>query len=300
MGAMTHIEVIDSLLAHVDNSTQVAAPMAVFAATKVGSSFLARGRVPIPDVMAVKCSFTCPVVTIYEVKATRADFLSDIRTDKWRKYLPYCHKFYFATAADVCDRRELQDGVGLMRLSARGHWSTVRGAAVRRPEPDPTDGPLLLALLFAQGMYKRAQRDLADRLAAIDRNHYQHLRHDAARAFAQRLAGHEKECARPQNDVWRLCQQLKGPDDRWGERVLEELKLFSSAGYSPHDVLHWCQCGAWGLVCPPGDGTGILTHWHNGAEGKDVRSGYCAKCRCELPEGAPAIPLVPASEVVAA
>lgn len=69
------------------------------------------------DLWVMRPSWTKPMVTIYEVKVSRQDFLRD---DKWRNYLPYCNAFWFAVAPGVVDPREIQEGVGLLELSKTG------------------------------------------------------------------------------------------------------------------------------------------------------------------------------------
>ena len=85
------------------------------------------------DVLRVSESYTRFEVFAYEVKASRADFLNDIRTGKWRAYLPYCHRFYFAVSYGVCEVSEVPIECGLLirRKSGKG-WQTVRQAPVRQ------------------------------------------------------------------------------------------------------------------------------------------------------------------------
>jgi hypothetical protein len=51
----------------------------------------------------------------YEVKVTRSDFVND---NKWKKYLPFCHSFYFAAPRGLIKPEELSDGVGLIEICA--------------------------------------------------------------------------------------------------------------------------------------------------------------------------------------
>lgn len=55
-----------------------------------------RNGVPRADIVTIMPSYTRFLITIYEVKSNRADFLSEIKSGKWKKYLPHCHRFYFA------------------------------------------------------------------------------------------------------------------------------------------------------------------------------------------------------------
>lgn len=61
-----------------------------------------------------------PKLTIYEVKVSRADFLSDIRSDKWRKYLPFCHRFYFVFPVSLpINREEIPEPAGAILWDAK-------------------------------------------------------------------------------------------------------------------------------------------------------------------------------------
>lgn len=54
-------------------------------------------------------------VRIYEVKSSRADFLSDT---KWERYLPYCTQFAFVAPAGAIQHWELPRDVGLIEYGA--------------------------------------------------------------------------------------------------------------------------------------------------------------------------------------
>ncbi len=65
-------------------------------------------------------------VRIYEVKSSRADWLSDA---KWERYLPYCTHFAFVAPAGAIARWELDRDVGLIEY---GHPALERMLANRR------------------------------------------------------------------------------------------------------------------------------------------------------------------------
>lgn len=54
-------------------------------------------------------------VRIYEIKASRADFLRD---GKWENYLPYCTHFSIVCAAGIVQRWELPREVGLIEYGS--------------------------------------------------------------------------------------------------------------------------------------------------------------------------------------
>jgi len=72
------------------------------------------------------------VLEAYEVKATRADFLSDIRSAKWRRYLPRLTRFNFAAPIGVVKESDLPPEAGLiemgLRKDGRYYWHRVRRA----------------------------------------------------------------------------------------------------------------------------------------------------------------------------
>jgi len=66
------------------------------------------------DALAFKHSWATPNIKGYEIKTSRADFLSD---KKWPGYLDYCHMFYFVCPKGMISRKEIEDmdeNVGLI------------------------------------------------------------------------------------------------------------------------------------------------------------------------------------------
>jgi hypothetical protein len=54
-------------------------------------------------------------VRIYEIKASRADFLRD---DKWERYLPFCTHFSFVVPSGLIARWELDPQIGIIEYGA--------------------------------------------------------------------------------------------------------------------------------------------------------------------------------------
>ena len=114
-----------------------------------GSRFLERR--PCPDALRVRMSYTRPDFAIYEIKVSRPDFLSDIRSDKWQTYLPYCSRFYFATPEHgVATIDDIPFVAGWMTRGEKG-WRTVKTPKVREFEPDYH---FALALLISEQKYR--------------------------------------------------------------------------------------------------------------------------------------------------
>ena len=114
-----------------------------------GSRFLERR--PCPDALRIRMSYTRPDFAIYEIKVSRPDFLSDIRSDKWQTYLPYCSRFYFATPdIGVATIEDIPFVAGWMVRGANG-WRTVKTPKVREFTPD---FHYALALLISEQKYR--------------------------------------------------------------------------------------------------------------------------------------------------
>ena len=125
---------------------------------KPGPTYLRYKGAPRADLVEVKPSYTRFCVAIYEVKISRSDFLSDIKTEKWRSYLPRCHRFYFATPAGMVDINEIPEEAGWIVRGDRG-WKVMKAAPVRETE---IPKEMLLSLLFTKQKNRHAKqhRDL--------------------------------------------------------------------------------------------------------------------------------------------
>ncbi len=124
----------------------------------LGSSYANDHKVQRADVITVKPSYSRFCITIYEVKISKADFLSDIRTEKWKGYLPHCHRFYFAVPAGMVKKEEIPEGAGLIYRADNG-WNTQ---IAPKPRDIEISQETLLSLLFSkqreQYQYKKRNR----------------------------------------------------------------------------------------------------------------------------------------------
>jgi hypothetical protein len=111
----------------------------------LGSPYL-QSSVQRADVLEIKPSYTRFCVSIYEVKISRSDFQSDIRSEKWRGYLDHCHRFYFAVPAGMVNKQEVPPEAGLIVRGETG-WVTQKAA-----KPRDTEIPYmtLLSVAFAR------------------------------------------------------------------------------------------------------------------------------------------------------
>lgn len=83
---------------------------------------------PRPDVMAFpRWRYDLPQIHAYEIKISRSDLLSDLNSDKWRKYLEHCQSVTFAMPHGLAKKEEIPAECGVMFRTARG-WRTERRA----------------------------------------------------------------------------------------------------------------------------------------------------------------------------
>lgn len=113
-----------------------------------------RSGVQRADVVTVKPSYKRFCLSMYEVKVSRSDFLSDIRSEKWMGYLGHCHRFYFACLSGVADAADIPDPAGLYVCGPNG-WACRRGA-----KPLATEIPqeTMMSLLFMRQRPTEQQR----------------------------------------------------------------------------------------------------------------------------------------------
>lgn len=145
MDELTHRQLADEL-ALVKTMSLVEVPL--------GRMWGERNRVPRADVLEIKPRYEDFVVTIYDVKRTRTDLLKSLREEKWKKYLPHCHRFYFACVKGIVHKRDIPTGVGLT-LRGKNGWYTPHAAAFRDLEI-PLD--TMKAIMF-----QRVKKELNDR-----------------------------------------------------------------------------------------------------------------------------------------
>lgn len=108
-------------------------------------------------------------ITIYEVKTNRTDFLNDIQSGKSRKYLPYCHYFYYAAPKGLICLKEIRETynfpeAGLIEYNPNKNiWRCPwRGKALERKIEIP-DGLMMSLILKGFKMnykYQGLKRDI--------------------------------------------------------------------------------------------------------------------------------------------
>lgn len=67
-----------------------------------------------PDVLAINKSYTRWNPTVYEIKVSRSDFLSDVKSGKWAKYYDAASAVSFAVPAGLVKKTEVPEKAGLI------------------------------------------------------------------------------------------------------------------------------------------------------------------------------------------
>jgi len=126
----------------------------------LGSAWLKkRGeKTPRADLLMCRPSYKRFIISIFEIKVTRSDFLSDIRSAKWREYLNHCDRFYFATLKDIVSVEDIPSEAGLVLRGEKG-WYTKK--------PSPMTGTVidtntLKSIIFAKQRRSAREKRLDD------------------------------------------------------------------------------------------------------------------------------------------
>lgn len=116
------------------------------------------------DAWAMKKSWANPLVTAYEIKVSRSDFLND---HKMQDYMDYCNEIYVVAPKGVLGLNEIPEEFGYLEVSANGKKLFTKKKAKYRPCTLSED--FLRSILFskADDFYSRLDtptRALARRL----------------------------------------------------------------------------------------------------------------------------------------
>ena len=216
---MTHSDLIDSLAIQLHDPGRV-----VICGVGIGSRWLQGGHIPIPDVMMFKKSYTNPDVTIFEVKASRADFQSDINKGKYRKYLGISNRMFFALPAGMVQKEEVPVECGLWTWKKeKNSWSSRKAAQRRECDLNQIEWE---SIMFALHDNQIRFRDLSERIVA-DRNvELEHVAKNLHYEFGETIRKH-RESVRKLKDLKDELAELLGCEASWtsiryGIRKLKE------------------------------------------------------------------------------
>jgi len=165
----THNELVESLELHLDNpmgfSNQGAFSLSNFS-MGIGN------RNGFADVVTINASYSNSLFTVYEVKASKQDFRSDVNSGKYLKYLEVCNRLFFAAPKGIISKKDLPEGVGLISYNPEKGWRVTKGAPVKQMEI-PND--VLLKFIWANNLKRirirnlKEMRILKDNLSLIQR-----------------------------------------------------------------------------------------------------------------------------------
>lgn len=113
---------------HQDQQT----PWAYYSEVKSGPSWGQGGRkLYILDAVAIRKSWSNPLIVGFEIKTSRADFLKD---KKWHNYRAYCHKLSFVCPTGIITLDDLRgyEDTGLIYYSPEHNTLFTKRRAMRR------------------------------------------------------------------------------------------------------------------------------------------------------------------------
>jgi len=88
------------------------------------------------DAWVMARSWSHPLVTGYELKVSRSDFLAD---SKWQHYLPLCNVLYFVALKGIINPNELAPEVGLIEATTNAGRLLIRKKAAWRDVKVPEE-----------------------------------------------------------------------------------------------------------------------------------------------------------------
>ncbi len=157
MNKISHSELIDKLV-----ENRLTMHFIVFAEVGIGSRWLQGSNLPVPDVMTLRYSYTRPDVTIYDIKNSKQDFSQDVNKAKYKRYLTFCDRFYFATSIGLLRKNEVPEDAGLIVYSSgKNTWSVVKASPRYKAKLDQIEWQSLMMAKYAT---ERRARRLKERI----------------------------------------------------------------------------------------------------------------------------------------
>lgn len=98
-----------------------------------------------PDVYSIEPTYSRFVAAAYEVKISRADFLSDVTSGKALRYLEFAGSLVYATPKGMVRKDEIPDGCGLIERSDTG-WRYAKKPKVNPVQNLPRDAWMKLLI----------------------------------------------------------------------------------------------------------------------------------------------------------
>ena len=208
----------------------------------------------IADLVAIKRSYEHPLVTIYEIKTSRADFNRDITNGKYQRYLEHCNRLLFATPAGMVNKEEVPTACGLIVRGPKG-WQVRKSAPAHESNLNIT---FLMALLMkGYGDWKDG-RDLRDRERWLRNYSLRDLAREFGVKVGQSIAESDElvkaaeelrqkvsdALGTPFNSLWQARDALKGDVElllhqRRGLPMALDLAILAMRLFRGEGVDHW-------------------------------------------------------------
>lgn len=144
---ITHEQLLVNLADRLERSGHIAIPN-----LQLGSSWAKEYGEKLPgrvDIMCFRTVYRNKMPRVFEIKVSRKDLLQDIRSGKWRKYLPFCEYMVFAfpTGLAAADEIPAECGIWLWNQGKKS-WSCWRRG--QRSEPTGMGEEFWFATLLNQ------------------------------------------------------------------------------------------------------------------------------------------------------
>lgn len=153
-----------------------------FIEVPLGSVWLNKKGLGIADVLTVKPSYNNFLLDVFECKVTRSDLMNDIKTEKYKKYLDHCNRFYYACVDGIVKKEDIPDECGLI-VRKDNTWYTAKAAKVRNVDiPKHT----LLSMIFYKGRIFSPKRNKISNLTNSDLD-YKSYR-DKLKVFGKKIS----------------------------------------------------------------------------------------------------------------
>ena len=124
----------------------------------LGPKWIGSGKTPRADLVVCSASYKGFVLSAFEVKISRSDFLRDLRSEKWRTYLPHCNRLYFAVLDEVCRKEDIPEEAGLLIRNSKGWYTAKKAPSLQSSIPHDT----LLSLIFARQRRSAREKRIDD------------------------------------------------------------------------------------------------------------------------------------------
>lgn len=174
------------------------------------------------DAWAMKKSYSSPLLTGYEVKISRSDFVND---SKLHEYLNLCNALYIVCPAGLIDKSEVPDGCGLMCTSKTGSRIYIKKKAPYRQIEEPASlyKYILMSRARVVGPYQESAFDKKGYMERyVDRKiESERVGIHLGRRLRERIESEIEEVKKENNKLLEQNSNLQDIKDIIGEMGLE-------------------------------------------------------------------------------